>query len=202
MTSQANPRPEPSPLLKLALDLGPLIIFFGAYAILKDVYIATGLFMAATAVAMIASRLTHGRVSPMLWFSGAMVLLMGGATLWLRDETFIKVKPTLYYLVVAGILAFGLWSGRPTLKLVLGAAYPGLTERGWTLLTRNWAIFFVVLAVANEAVWRNTTTSLWLGYKLWGALPATLLFAVANVPMLLRHGLTSTAGEPDAPPSS
>ncbi|RYG68797.1 septation protein IspZ [bacterium] len=189
-----------SPFTKLLLDLGPLLGFFLVYTTTKNVFLATGLFMAFTLVAMVASRLTSGRVSPMLWFSGAMVLVLGGATIILHDETFIKVKPTLYYAIVSSILFFGLWSGRPTLKLVLGAAYPGLNERGWRLLTRNWALFFIVLGVANEIVWRHSTTDFWLGYKLWGSLPATILFALANVPMLIRHGLNDTAAEPDAPP--
>ena len=89
------------------------------------------------------------------------------------------------------LLAFGLATGRPFLKLVLGSAYPGLDEEGWRKLTRNWAIFFAVMAVVNEAVWRNSTTDFWIAFKLWGAIPATLLFAVANVPMLMRHGLAT-----------
>jgi intracellular septation protein len=123
------------------------------------------------------------------------VLGFGGLTIWLHDDTFIKIKPTIYYAMVSAILMFGLATGRPTLKLVLGSAYPGLSERGWTLLSRNWAGFFLVMAIANEAVWRSTTTDFWLGYKLWGALPATLLFAAANIPMLLKHGLSNEAAE-------
>jgi intracellular septation protein len=170
----ATPPPgEKGAMAKLLLDLGPLLVFFVAY----------------------------WRISPMLWFSGVMVLGFGGLTIWLHDDTFIKIKPTIYYAMVAGILFFGLATGRPTLKLVLGSAYPGLSERGWALLSRNWAIFFVAMAFANEAVWRNTTTDFWLGYKLWGALPATLLFAGANIPMLMKHGLNSEAAEtPKLPP--
>ena len=102
--------------------------------------------------------------------------------------------------MVAGILSFGLWTDRPTLKLVLGQAYPGLTDLGWTKLTRNWAIFFVAMAVANEAVWRSTSMEFWLGYKLWGAMPATILFALANVPMLMKHGLNAEKAEDAALP--
>jgi intracellular septation protein len=151
--------------------------------------------------AMIFSRITAGRISPMLWFSGVMVLGFGGLTIWLHDDTFIKIKPTIYYAMVAAILLFGLVTKRPTLKLVLGAAYPGLSERGWALLSRNWALFFVVMAAANEAVWRSTSTDFWLGYKLWGALPATLLFAAANIPMLMKHGLGKEAETPPVPPT-
>jgi intracellular septation protein len=192
---------EVSPGLRLALDLGPLLTFFAAYYFTsKNVFIATGIFMAATAVAMLVSVIKTGKVSAMLLFSGVMVLGFGGLTIWLHDDSFIKLKPTLYYLMVAGILLFGLWTGRPTLKVVLGHAYPGLSERGWTLLSRNWAIFFLVLAATNELIWRTTTTEFWLGYKLWGALPATIVFAIANLPMLNRHGLTLDKNEVDIPP--
>lgn len=197
----AKPGREPPPGLKLAIDLGPLLIYLLAYWLTKDVVLSTGIFMGATFVAITASWVTSRRVSAMLLFSGAMVLLFGGLTVWLRDATFIKMKPTVYYLMVAAILSFGLITRRPTLQLVLGQAYPGLTELGWTKLTRNWAIFFVAMAVANEAVWRSTSMEFWLGYKLWGALPATILFAIANVPMLMKHGLAADkADEPAIPP--
>lgn len=199
----ASARPDVSGGFRLALDLGPLIIFFAAYWFTgKNVFVATGIFMAATALAMIVSVMKTGKVSAMLLFSGLMVLGFGGLTLWLHDESFIKIKPTLYYVMVSGILFFGLWTGRPTLKLVLGHAYPGLTERGWALLSRNWGIFFILLAISNELVWRTTSTSFWLGYKLWGALPATLVFAMSQLPMLTRHGLNAEKAhlEDEIPP--
>lgn len=182
--------------LRLALDLGPLIIFFVAYYFTgKNVFVATAVFMAATATSMLISIMKTGKVSAMLLFSSVMVLGLGALTLWLHDETFIKMKPTIYYVMVSAILFFGLWTNRPTLQLVLGNAFPGLNERGWTLLTRNWAIFFLVLAATNELVWRTMSTSFWLGYKLWGALPATILFTIAQLPMLTRHGLNTDAAE-------
>jgi intracellular septation protein len=201
-TARTTPAEEKGAGTRLLLDLGPLLVFFVAYWLTgKNIILATGVFMAATASAMVFSRIKIGRISPMLWFSGVMVLGFGGLTIWLHDDTFIKIKPTIYYAMVAAILFFGLVTKRPTLKLVLGAAYPGLSERGWTLLSRNWALFFVVMAGANELVWRSTTTDFWLGYKLWGALPATLLFAAANIPMLMKHGLGKEAGEaPPVPP--
>jgi len=196
-----KPVREPSPLVRLAIDLGPLILYLIAYWFTKQIILSTAIFMAGTFAAIVASKLLHGKVSAMLWFSGAMVLVLGGLTVWLGDATFIKMKPTAYYLIVAAILAFGLYSGRPTLKLVLGQAYPGLTDTGWTKLTRNWAFFFVAMAIANEAVWRNSSMEFWLGYKLWGAMPATLVFALANVPMLMKHGLNAdTAEEAALPP--
>ena len=148
---------------------------------------------------MVFAAVRYRYVSPLLLFSGVMVVVLGGLTIWLHNETFIKVKPTIYYGLVAALLAFGLATGRPFLKLVLGSAYPGLDEEGWRKLTRNWAIFFAVMAVVNEAVWRNSTTDFWISFKLWGAIPATLLFAVANVPMLMRHGLSTDDPKPAEP---
>lgn len=196
-------RPEAGPLLRLALDLGPLAVYFVAYSLThKNIFAATGIFMGATGLAMIFSLVRFGRISAMQWFSAAMVLVLGGLTLWLHQDWFIKIKPTLYYLMVSGILWFGLWTGKPTLRLALGQAYPGLDERGWSLLSRDWAIFFIAMAIANELVWRNFSTSFWLGYKLWGAIPATMIFAMANIPMLMKHGLGETPADAvaDKPP--
>ena len=174
--------------MRLLLDLGPLVLFFAANAKF-GIFAATALFMAAIVSAMIASYVMVRHVTALQMFSAFMVLVMGGLTIWLHNEMFIKLKPTIYYALVAGLLGFGLATGRPLLKSVLGSAYPGLDAEGWRKLTRNWALFFVAMAVANEAVWRNSSTDFWIGYKLWGAIPATLLFALLNVPMLVRHGL-------------
>jgi len=155
--------------------------------------------MAAMVAAMIFSAIRYRTVSPLLWFSGIMVVVLGGITIWLHDETFIKMKPTFYYLLVSGLLGFGLMTGRPLLKAVLGSTYPGLDAEGWRKLTLNWALFFAFMAGLNEAVWRNSSTDFWIGFKLWGAIPLTFLFAFANVPMLLRHGLNKEAAEPAEP---
>jgi intracellular septation protein len=193
MTQASGPK-ELSGWTRLAVDVGPLLVFFlvNGFAPVPDmlkIFYATGAFMIAMVIAMIASRVLAGRVSPLLWFSGVMVVVLGGITIWLHDETFIKVKPTIYYGFVSALLLFGLKTRRNLLKLVLGSSYPGVTERGWQLLTRNWALFFVFMALVNEAVWRNTSTDFWISFKLWGALPAFFLFGLANLPMLLRHGL-------------
>jgi len=203
LTTAAPAKPDAGPLLRLALDFGPLVVYFLSYSLTgKNIFAATAIFMGVTWIAMIFSFAYTGRISAMQLFSSVMVIILGGLTLWLHQDWFIKIKPTLYYLMVSGILWFGLWTGKPTLKLALGSAYPGLDERGWLLLSRNWAIFFIAMAIANEVVWRNFSTSIWLGYKLWGALPATLLFAAANIPMLLKHGLGETPAEAiaDGPP--
>jgi intracellular septation protein len=195
---------EPQGASKLLIDLGPLLVFFFVNflapvpAVMK-IFVATGAFMIAVIAAMLFSAIRYRSISPLLWFSGAMVVILGGLTIWLHNEVFIKMKPTIYYLLVAGLLGFGLATDRPLLQRVLGSAYPGLDEGGWKKLTRNWAIFFVGMAVLNEAVWRNSTTSFWIGFKIWGAIPLTFLFAAANIPMLLKHGLMKEEAEPVEP---
>ena len=201
----APAKQEPTGLSRLLIDVGPLILFFVTNFLAPlpgplRIFAATGVFMAAMIVAMIYSQVRYRHMSPLLLFSGFMVVVLGGLTIWLQNETFIKLKPTVYYLLVAGLLAFGLKTDKPLLKMVLGSAYPGLDEEGWRLLTRNWAWFFAFMAVLNEAVWRNSTTDFWVGFKLWGAIPLTFLFAALNVPMLLRHGLTKDEAESAAEP--
>ncbi len=206
VTAQAEKK-EPSVGARLMIDLGPLLVFFlvNFFAPVPDVlkiFYATGAFMAAMIVAMMISYLRYRHISPLLWFSGIMVVILGGITIWLHNDTFIKMKPTVYYVLIASLLLFGRATGRNLLKMALGAAYPGLSEQGWAILTRNWAIFFIVMALVNEAVWRNTSTSFWIGFKLWGFLPATFLFAIANIPMLMKHGMQLDPGkeEPPVPP--
>lgn len=191
-------RQEPSAGVRLLIDLGPLLVFFVVNLTL-GIFPATAGFMIAIVAAIAVSLIRYRHVSPLLWFSAAMVLVLGGATLWFHSEVFIKIKPTIYYLIVAALLAFGLATGRNLLKMVLGTAYPGLSERGWQVLARNWAIFFLVMAIANELVWRNSSTTFWAGFKLWGFIPATFLFAAANVPMLVRHGLQLGDDKEDPP---
>ena len=185
---------EPTGGARLLIDLGPLLVFFATNFLAPvpgplKVFVATGAFMVAMIAAMAFSYARFRTISPLLWFSGVMVIVMGGLTLWLRDETFIKLKPTIYYAFVGALLAFGLATGRPLLKAVLGSSYPGLDESGWVKLTRNWALFFAFMALLNEIVWRNSSTEFWIGFKIWGAIPLTFLFALANVPMLMKHGL-------------
>ena len=174
--------------LKLAVDFGPLLVFFAASKF-GGVFVATGAFMVATLVAMAVSLLKTGRVPPMLIFTGIIVMVFGGLTLWLKDKTFIQLKPTLIYVMFAAILFFGLATRRPTLKLVLHDAFPALEEAGWMKLTRNWAVFFVVLAGANEVARRLLSFDHWVDFKVWGVVAATFLFAAAQAPILAKHGV-------------
>jgi len=192
----------PGPGARVAIDLLPLVVFFAANY-WRGIFTATIAFMVAITLAMLVSQLRYKHISPMLWFSGVMVLVLGGITIWLHDDTFIKMKPTLVYIAIASVLAFGLVTRRNLMKSVLGSAYPGLSDRGWAVLSRNWIGFFLVMAAVNEAVWRSTSTDFWVGFKLWFFLPATILFALANIPMLMRHGmrLDEAREEPPIPPT-
>jgi intracellular septation protein len=195
---------EPQGGAKLLIDLGPLLVFFlvnflAPVAGAAKIFVATAAFMIAMLAAVLFSAIRYRHVSPLLWFSGVMVVIFGGLTLWLHDQKFIQMKPTIYYAFVAALLGFGLWKDKPLLKMVLGSAYPGLSAEGWRKLTRNWALFFLFMAVLNELVWRSSSFDFWVGFKLWGAIPLTLLFAAANLPMLLRHGLALDEKKPVEP---
>ncbi|MEO7690398.1 MAG: septation protein IspZ [Sphingomonas sp.] len=204
----ANPSPTPRPKigagLRLAIDIGPLAIFFLVNFLMRGPDIAkllagTTAFMIASAVAMIVSRWKAGHISPMLWMTGTLVLVFGGLTLWYHDKTFIQFKPTFIYASFAAILAFGLATGRPLLQMLLEAAYPGLTQKGWRQLTINWTIFFIFMAVLNEIVRHRFSYDFWLSFKLWGAIPLTLVFTFANIPMLLKNGLNAEGAAPIPP---
>ena len=212
---------HPSPGLRLAIDYLPLVVFFavnflipGGFAmrlvaaagaslpavdqlaalVIAKVLVATAVFVVATIAAMVVSRLRLGNISPMLWITGALVIVFGGLTMWFHDPRFIQMKPTFVYAIFAAVLGFGLVTGRPLLEQLLGAAYPGLTSTGWRKLTINWTAFFAAMAVLNEIVRLTAGFGFWLGFKVWGVIPLTLAFALANVPMLLKHGLTLDEG--------
>ncbi len=174
--------------MKLALDFGPLLIFFVANKF-GGVFTATAAFMAATALAMAVSWWKTRHIPPMLIFTGLIVAVFGGLTLWLQDESFIKLKPTLIYGMFSAILFFGLATKRPYLKLVLGEALPALDDTGWRKLTRNWALFFLALVFANEAARQLLSTDDWVNFKVWGVTAATMVFALAQAPILARHGV-------------
>lgn len=195
-TETTSTKPAPTPGLRMLIDFGPLAVFFAVNSLmggpqLMRMMVATAAFMVAIFVAMGLSLWKTRHVSPMLWISGALVLVFGGLTLWFHDETFIKVKPTIVYSMFAAVLAYGLITKKPLLQMLLESAYPGLTAKGWRLLTINWTVFFVAMAILNEIVWRTQSWDFWVGFKLWGVVPLTLIFAMGNIPMLLRHGLTT-----------
>ena len=189
--------PAPSVLLKLAIELGPLLVFFGTNAA-AGIYAGTAAFMAATIVSLVVAWFAYHKVPIMPLVSGVIVLVFGGLTLYLRDETFIKLKPTIVYTLFAVLLGAGLVWKKPVLELLFGAAFT-LTEEGWHKLTLRWGLFFAVMAVVNELVWRNVSTDTWVSFKAFGFLPLTFLFAVLQVPLMQRHGIEPADEGNDVP---
>jgi intracellular septation protein len=172
----------------MALDFGPLLVFFIATKFI-GVFAGTAAFMGAIAIAVLISKVRLGTVSPMLWLSAILVLFFGALTLYFHDPKFIQAKPTIIYSFFAVMLLGGWMRGKPLLRYLLQSAYSGLSEIGWLKLSRNWGIFFAVLALANEAMRATLTFDMWLTIKVWGVTIASMAFAMANLPMLMKHGL-------------
>lgn len=182
---EAGPAGDAKQLAKTALELGPVAIFFVVNAY-HGIFVGTGAFMAATSVALAASWFWLGRIPIMPLVSGVFILLFGALTLFFEDDLFIKIKPTVVNLIFATSLFGGLYFGQPLLKYVFGEVF-NLTEEGWRILTFRWACFFVLLAVLNEIVWRSFSNEFWIGFKLFGIMPLTLAFAIAQMGVLTRH---------------
>lgn len=193
---------EINPLLKLALELGPLLVFFfanarGAWLAEKfpvlasfggPIFIATGLFMIATALALAVSWLLTRSLPIMPLVSGVVVFVFGGLTLWLQDDVFIKMKPTIINTLFGAVLLGGLFFGKSLLGYVFDSAFR-LDAEGWRKLTLRWGLFFLLLAVLNEIVWRSFSTDFWVVFKVWGIMPITLLFTFSQMPLIMRHSL-------------
>jgi len=177
----------------MLLDYGPLLVFFIAYKLagsgLQGSLVATFAFMVAVIISIAIGLAVVKRVSPMVWISTILILGFGAITLYLRDPKFIQMKPTVIYIGFAVLLGGGLLRGKPLLKWLFGPVFPGLTQEGWMKLSRNWALFFVALAIANEIMRATLDFDTWLTVKVWGVTIVSLVFAIANMPMLLRHGL-------------
>jgi intracellular septation protein len=183
-----------SPGLKLALDLGPLVLFFLANARF-GIFAATGVFMVAVVIALAVSYAITRHLPVMPLVSAVIVLVFGGLTLVLHDETFIKVKPTIIYLLFGAVLAGGLMLGKPLLAIVFDQMYH-LTDEGWRKLTVRWMFFFFALAALNELVWRTQSTDFWVNFKVFGALPLTFGFALLQYPLLAKYHPDAKARAP------
>jgi len=182
------PGPKGESWLPMALDFGPLLVFFLTTKFV-GMFAGTAAFMVAIAVAVVASKLRLGRVSPMLWLSAILVIFFGALTLYFHDPKFIQAKPTIIYAFFAVMLLGGWMRGRPLLRYLLQSAYSGLSEIGWLKLSRNWGLFFAMLAVANEVMRASLSFDTWLAVKVWGVTILSMIFAMANLPMLMKHGL-------------
>jgi intracellular septation protein len=189
MTAPA--KPQLNPILKLTLDLGPLVVFFFANSH-YGIFVATAVFMAAILIALAASYAMTRHLPIMPMVTAIVVLVFGSLTLILHDELFIKVKPTIIYVLFGGVLLGGLAFGKSLLGIVFDSVFH-LTEEGWRKLTLRWAIFFLALAVLNEIVWRTQTTDFWVGFKVFGVVPLTFLFAALQYPLLQKYAADETS---------
>jgi len=195
-------RKEMSPLLKLALELGPLGVFFlfnargeqiaemfpVLQAVGKPIFLATAAFMVAITVSLVVSLWLTKRLPIMPLVSGAVVLVFGALTLWLHDELFIKLKPTIVNCLFGSVLLGGLLFGKALLGYVFDSAFR-LTDEGWRKLTFRWGVFFFVLAAINEIVWRSFSTDFWVSFKVFGIMPITLLFTLTQLPLIQKHAI-------------
>ncbi|WP_421856119.1 septation protein A [Oricola sp.] len=200
-------RQKINPALKLALELGPLLVFFfgnsrGSWlaeqfpalaAFGGPIFIATALFMAATVLSLAVSWMLTRTLPIMPLVSGVVVITFGALTLWLQDELFIKLKPTIINTMFGGILLVALFGFRKSLlRYVLDSAF-NIDEEGWNKLTLRWGVYFLVMAVVNEIVWRNFSTDFWVAFKVWGNAPLAVLFTMAQMPLIMRHSLDEPA---------
>jgi intracellular septation protein len=172
-------------LRRLALDLGPLILFFAAFQY-AGIFAATGIFIVAVLTSLILGWHLEKKLSPIPVVTAILVVIFGGLTLYLHNDTFIKVKLTVLYAIFGTTLLVGLRFNRIFIKYVFAEAFD-LTEKGWRGLTWRWGLFFLSLAALNEAVWRNTSTATWVSFKVWGIMSLIFLFALAQTPFLLKH---------------
>ena len=172
-------------LRKLALDLGPLLIFFAAFKYL-GIFMATAAFMVAVLVALGIGYAFEKKLSPMPIFTAVLVVIFGGLTLYLQNDLFIKMKPSVLYAFFGALLLGGLRFNRLFIKYVFGRAFE-LDDAGWRKLTIRWGIFFLALAALNELVWRLTTTETWVAFKVWGIIPLLFVFALAQTPLVMKH---------------
>ena len=203
--TETKPKPKSS-WLNVAVDFGPILVFFVVYRWFKpegdsafgEIFAVTRgtlAFMVAAVIALVVSKWKLGKVSPMLWLSTALIVGFGGLTVFLGDPFWVQVKPTAIYLFFAAMLFGGLWRGKAVLRYLLEAAFEGLSDKGWLLLSRNWAWFFLFLAGLNEVLRHMLSFESWLVAKLWVFMPLSFLFTFLQIPMLLRHGLTMEARE-------
>ena len=174
-----------NPMLKLVLDIGPLVLFFAANAKF-GIYAATGAFMVAVLIALAVSYAMTRHIAVMPVVTAVIVLVFGGLTLILHDELFIKLKPTIIYVLFGCTLLAGLALNKPFLSIMFDQMFH-LTAEGWRKLTWRWALFFLFLAVVNEIVWRTQTTDFWVSFKLFGVVPLTFLFGALQYPLLVKY---------------
>lgn len=176
-----------NPILKLVLDIGPLVLFFAANSRF-GIFAATAAFMVAVLIALGVSYAMTRHIAIMPVVTAVIVLVFGSLTLVLHDELFIKLKPTIIYVLFGGTLLAGLALDKPFLSILFDQMFH-LTEEGWRKLTWRWVLFFFTLAIANEIVWRTQTTDFWVSFKLFGVVPLTFLFGALQMPLINKYSV-------------
>ncbi len=192
MTTEPVERAPPNPLLKLAIEVGPLVAFFIANS-RGGIITGTGVFMVATIVSLGLSWGLFRRIPILPLATAVFVLFFGGLTIILNDDFFIKIKPTVVNTLFGVLLLGGVALNRLVMKPLLGTVL-ALTDEGWRKLSIRWALFFFVLAILNEIVWRNVSTDMWVNFKVFGIMPLTILFSFSQVPLLTRYRLQEKTG--------
>lgn len=182
--------------LKLFIEMFPIIIFFYTYDAedMESVYLATKVFMGAMAVSMIASKVIFKKIGLMLWISGGLVGIMGGATIYFHNDLFIKLKPTILYGFFAIALLGGLAYGKFFLKNIFEAGFPPMPDEAWKKLSFRFGIFYIFNALLNEVIHRNFDFDTWIAAKIWLFMPMGLLFMMAQMPMLMKYMDVEEAG--------
>lgn len=182
-----------SQLRRLLLDLGPLVVFFAAFQFF-GIFAATGAFMVVVLAALATGYALDRKLSPVALFTATIVLVFGGLTLYLKNDTFVKIKPTIIYATFCVVLLGGMMFNRLFIKYALAFEFE-LPESAWRTLTWRWALFFGGLAVLNELVWRNFSTADWVIFKVWIILPLLLVFGALQAPLLLHHQIAKDPPE-------
>lgn len=207
--AEVQPKKATSGWINVLVDYGPLLVFFLTYRYYKPegadaageifaVIRGTGAFIVAALAALAISRWRLGKISPMLWLSTVLIVGFGALTIYFQDERFIQWKPTIIYLGFGLLLLGGWFKGKALLKVLLEAAFEGLSDKGWLKLSFNWGLFFLFLAVLNTTLMYTLSFESWLAAKLWVFLPLSFLFTFTQLPMLLRHGLSVAGTDEEA----
>ncbi|MDO9127880.1 MAG: septation protein A [Parvibaculum sp.] len=188
--------------VRMAIELGPLVVFFLLNSKAnnlfgnepaQNIFYATGGFMVATVISLGYSYARFRKIPTMPLVSGIFIMIFGALTLWLHDDEFIKLKPTIVNGIFATALLGAAVMGKPIMKQLFDGAF-NLTDKGWMVLTVRWGLFFVLLGVINEIVWRNFSTDFWVSFKLFGIMPLTMIFGLAQIPVLTKHAPSDEDG--------
>ncbi len=188
-------------IIKLLIELGPLVVFFYANSHYSDengvggLIPATQVFMVAMAISMVASKILLKKIAVMLWISAGLVGVFGGLTVYFDSEIFIKIKPTILYTLFAITLLGGVAFGKPLLKNLMEAGMPPIEEIAWMKMSRNWGLFFICCAILNEVLWRNLSNADWISAKIWVFMPLSFVFAFAQMPIIMKHQIEEDEAE-------